>query len=63
MFGGVLRHIRAGQIITSTDVAVADTEAVHACRDVERRFSPLPVDATAVGREIKYAVWLAPNSG
>jgi hypothetical protein len=41
-----LREIPVGRIITWPDVTIADTDAVRARREMERRFSPLSV-ATA----------------
>ena len=42
------RDIPAGQIMTWPDVAMADTEAVRARREMERRFSPLSVATTTL---------------
>jgi predicted homoserine dehydrogenase-like protein len=44
----LLRDIPADRIITWPDVAMADTDAVRARREMERRFSPLSVATTTL---------------
>ena len=44
----LLRDIPAGRIITWPDVAMADTDAVRARREMQRRFSPLSVATTTL---------------